>query len=131
MSQRGAESRPTQHDATAERQRSADLHRKIDSAYDKAEVWVSGIGRVLGVDTSGASGVRSEAASSQAPQLSTIVPARAWPAASAGFEIVEIADNSGAAIAWLVTNGHESAKCPSRKIAEGVLDYLTKARTAP
>ena len=35
--------------------------------------------------------------------------------------------SGGTAVAWLVTNGHESASCPSHVIALAVLDHLQKA----
>ena len=108
------------------------LHRKIDDVYDRAETWVAGVGRVLGVDTSGGLHDSRPANASDAPAIAPSVT-RALPAASSvpnerPFEIVEVLDAGGrSAIGWHVTNGHEKLGCPSRAAADAVLAHLRKA----
>ena len=113
------------------RQTDADLHRAIDRVFDKAETFVSGLGRAFGVDTSGRPAPVPGSGPGSVPALNP-PSVRALPASSQPtiterpFEIVEVM-SGGAAIAWLVTNGCESARCESRAIAEAVLDHLQKA----
>ena len=104
----------------------ADLHRAIDRVYDKAETFVSGLGRALGVDTSGAVARSAQVSDGAAATLPTANPVRALPAVAEPFQIVEVMDGDRVA-AYLVTNGRESARCESRAIAEAVLDHLQKA----
>jgi hypothetical protein len=97
------------------------LHRQIDRAYDKAETWVSGLGRIFGVDTSG--GARDAKPAIVTPPPAAPSPQRALPASTERkFEIVEVMDASGH-----VTNGHETLGCTTRHGAEAVLAHLRKA----
>ena len=84
---------------------------QIDAFYDKAETFVSGIGRIVGVDTS----------APITPPAPVAPAARMLPAASPGrFEIVEVA-------AFAVTNGRQTSAPMTRDQAEAVLAKLREA----
>jgi hypothetical protein len=112
---------------TSTPQDGADVHRRIDEAYDRAETFVAGVGRVLGVDTSGRRAGDEIAIGRPAIQLPvTQAPAqRALPPAGAAFRAIEKAPGQ-----WVVTNGHDVAPCTSRDNAERVLEQLRKRGVA-
>jgi hypothetical protein len=104
----------------------SELHRQIDRAYDKAETFVTGLGRAFGVDTSG--GIAPcQVAPAPASRAIPAREVRALPAASQPFEIVEVMGTDGNPSTFIVTNGHETAKCPTRAIAQAVLEHIQKA----
>jgi hypothetical protein len=96
-----------------------EVHRQIDSFYDKAETYVSGIGRIVGVDTSG----QPSSAARTPPRGQAIVapqPAKQLAAPQKKFEIREVS-------AYEVTNGAQSRTFPTREEAEAVLAKLREA----
>jgi hypothetical protein len=117
-------------------------HGVIDKVYDGLDSFVSGVGRVLGVDVNAQDpqapagpSRASVPADRQVASEAAPVPA-AQPQLPAGkapdraFEIVEVMGRGGDAIAWIVTNGHEKAECGSLAIAKSVLEHLNRALAA-
>ena len=118
-----------------DRDRDADLHRQIDHAYDKAETFVAGLGRILGADTSG--GVAADGGHAEIGHVTThSLPAReqkqiaatVTPTVTARpFEIIEVLGRAGQPPIWVVTNGKHAARCDTRAMAEAVLAHVQKA----
>ena len=107
---------------TAPPRDAGEVHRQIDSFYDKANTYVTGLGRIMGVDTSGRlSGhdphrdvvVRN-------PAIVTVQAAKQLPAPQRKFEVVEVK-------AYEVTNGAQSRTFHTREEAEAVLAKLREA----
>lgn len=93
----------------------SEVRGQIDAFYDRAETYVTGLGRIVGVDTSAA------------PSGPIVPPASVTPAsrqlaapAARRFEIEEITK-------YRVTNGRESLLLDTREQADAVLAKLREA----
>lgn len=101
----------------------------VDRIYDTLEQGAVAVGAVLGVDVRAeASAERSarEARHARVPGPAAAA-ARALPSpgrARRAFEIIEAIDADTGKTTYTVTNGVESADCPSRAFAQQVLEAL-------
>jgi hypothetical protein len=106
---------------TAPAKSDAQVRSEIDAFYDKAETYVAGIGRIVGVDTSTQARCdERDVIASPARQLPPVATRQLPSAPEPRFEIVEVP-------AYQVTNGHQSLTLLTRDEAEAVLAKLREA----
>jgi hypothetical protein len=105
---------------TAPPKSDAEVRGQIDAFYDQAETYVTGLGRIMGVDTSGAprDGERDHVTTVRGSAIASAKPVLQLPSPMRKFEIVP---------AFAVTNGRESVTVATREAAEELLAKLREA----